>query len=244
MKAVIIDDEHLAVQIVKEYLEDYPEIEIIGEANNGFNGLKLINDMNPDLVFLDIQMSKLTGLEMLELIEKMPQIIFTTAYEEHAIAAFDKDAVDYLLKPFSKKRFAQAIDKVTKRLANNDSLDYSNIFENLSNTDGKFERVAVKEGGKIFIVNVNEIYYIQAAEDYIIISTENNEYVKHSTLRFFEDKLPDKNFVRIHRSTIINIDFIKEIQPLSKESLAIIMKNGKSLKTSRTGNMELKNLLK
>jgi two-component system LytT family response regulator len=242
MKAIIIDDEPLAVQVIREYLEEFPEIVVIGEANNGYDGLKLIKDTAPDLAFLDIQMSKITGLELLDLLDKIPLIIFTTAYEEHARQAFDKDAVDYLLKPFSKKRFEKAIEKAKKRTPHEDT-DYTTVFENLPNNNDCIERVVVKEAGKLFIVPVDDIYFIQAAEDYIVIVTENKEYIKHATMKFFEEKLPAKDFVRVHRSYIININWIQEIQPYSKAIHTIIMKNGRSLKTSKAGNTELKNSL-
>ena len=243
MRAIIIEDENLAIQLIKEYLEDYPEIEFIGEYHNGFDGLKAINELSPDLIFLDISMPKLTGTEMIELIDKMPFIIFTTAHEEYAVKAFEKDAVDYLLKPFSKKRFHQAIDKVKKRYNDIPSNDIYSILNN-SNSSGTIDRIPVKEGGKLFIVSVSEIYYIEAAEDYTIIATENKEYVKHATMKFFEEKLPAKDFVRIHRSTIVNINHIAEIQPYTKDTISITMKNKKVLKSSRHGNAELKNILK
>ncbi|MDR2836703.1 MAG: LytTR family transcriptional regulator DNA-binding domain-containing protein [Bacteroidales bacterium] len=244
MKSIIIDDEIFAIQIIKEFLDDFPEIIVIGEFHDGFEGLKAINELKPDLVFLDISMSKLTGLEMIELLDEMPQIIFTTAYDEYAVNAFEKDATDYLLKPFSKKRFAQAIEKANKRHAENTNTDYSDILENLQNKSDSIDRIVVKECGKIFIIPVEDVYYISAAEDYTVIATKDKEFVKHATMKFFEEKLPSKNFVRIHRSSIININYIKEIQPFTKDTLSVIMNNGKVLKASRQGNSELKDMLK
>jgi len=245
MKALIIDDEPLAVQIIKEFVATFNEIEIIGEYNNGFDAIKAINELKPDLVFLDIQMPKLTRFEMLELIENPPFIVFTTAYEEFALKAFEKNAVDYLLKPFSKARFDQAIVKVLKQ--NEDkksSVNYLPLIENIQSSKEVLDRVIVKESGKIFIIPVNEIFFIEAADDYVVINTANKEYVKNSTMKYYADKLPADCFVRIHRSCIININFIKEIQPYNKETYSVIMKNGKSLKTSRQGSSELKALLK
>ncbi|HNQ68982.1 MAG TPA: LytTR family transcriptional regulator DNA-binding domain-containing protein [Bacteroidales bacterium] len=245
MKALIIDDEPLAVQIIKEFVATFNEIEIIGEYNNGFDAIKAINEIKPDLIFLDIQMPKLTGFEMLELIENPPFIIFTTAYEEFALKAFEKNAVDYLLKPFSKARFDQAILKVLKQ--NEDkksSVNYLPLIENIQSSKEVLDRVVVKESGKIFIIPVSEIYFIEAADDYVVINTSGKEYVKNSTMKYYADKLPADVFVRIHRSSIININFIKEIQPYNKETHSVIMKNGKSLKTSRQGSSELKALLK
>lgn len=243
MKAIVIDDEILAIQLIKEYCEDIPTIEIIGEYQNGFDGLKAINEIKPDIVFLDIQMPKLTGFEMLEILDNPPLIIFTTAYEEFALKAFEKNAIDYLLKPFSKDRFLQAVHKAQKRLNENSNNNYNQLLENISQNGEVLNRIVVKESGKIFIIPVDDVFYIEAADDYIVISTLNKEYVKHATMKSFENRLPYNSFVRIHRSTIININYIKEIQAYSKDSLSVIMKNGKSLKTSRQGNIELKGKL-
>lgn len=245
MKVLIIDDEPLAIQIVKEYLSSHDEIEIVGECNNGFDGLKAINDLKPDLIFLDIQMPKLTGFEMLELLDNPPMVVFATAYDEFALKAFENNAIDYLLKPFSKSRFDQALQKVMKQFAEKPAItpNYDKLIENVNTAKDKLERVVVKESGKILIIPVSDVYYIEAADDYVVISSANKEYVKNSTMRFYEEKLPTDTFVRIHRSCIVNVNFIKEIQPYNKETHSVIMKNGKSLKTSRQGSAELKGLL-
>jgi len=245
MKVVIIDDEPLAIQVIKEYLSAVDQIEILGEFNNGFDGLKAINELKPDLIFLDIQMPKLTGFEMLELIDNPPYVIFTTAYEEYALKAFEKNATDYLLKPFSKERFIQAINKVKKLAEENKSeVNYSPLIENIQNDKEVLDRIVVKESGKILIVPVTDVFFIEAADDYVVINTANKEYVKNATMKYYEDKLPSKSFVRIHRCCIININYIKEIQPYNKETHSVIMKNGKSIKTSRQGSAELKAILK
>lgn len=245
MKVLIIDDEPLAIQIVKEYLSSHDEIEIVGECNNGFDALKAINDLKPDLIFLDIQMPKLTGFEMLELLDNPPMVVFATAYDEFALKAFENNAIDYLLKPFSKLRFDQALQKVMKQFAEKPATapNYDKLIENVNTAKDKLERVVVKESGKILIIPVSDVYYIEAADDYVVISSANKEYVKNSTMRFYEEKLPTDTFVRIHRSCIVNVNFIKEIQPYNKETHSVIMKNGKSLKTSRQGSAELKGLL-
>jgi two-component system LytT family response regulator len=245
MKVIIIDDEQLAIKLVEEYLSDIPEIEILGVYQNGFDGLKAINELNPDLVFLDIQMPKLTGFEMLELIDNPPIIIFTTAYEEYALKAFEKNATDYLLKPFSKKRFSQSIEKAKQKLEEQDikPAKYESLISDAKSPDQTLERVVVKESGRIFIVPVTEIHFIEAADDYVVINTEKKEYVKNATMKYYEQNLPTKTFVRVHRSAIININFIKEIQAYNKESHIVIMSNGKSVKTSRQGSIELKKIL-
>jgi len=246
MKTIIIDDEQLAIRIIREYLAEIPEIEVVGEYQNGFDGLKAINDLKPNLIFLDVQMPKLTGFEMLELIDEPPIIIFTTAYEEYALKAFEKNATDYLLKPFSKQRFLQAVKKAQKQFEENEPKinDFRPLVETVDSPDQPLNRVVVKESGKIFIVPVNEIFFLSAADDYVVINTAEKEYVKNATMKFYEQKLPSSSFVRVHRSSIVNINFIKEIQPYSKDSHIIIMQNGKSVKTSRLGSSELKKVLR
>lgn len=245
MKVIIIDDEQLAIKLVEEYLSDIPGIEILGVYQNGFDGLKAINELNPDLVFLDVQMPKLTGFEMLELIDNPPIIIFTTAYEEYALKAFEKNATDYLLKPFSKKRFLQSIEKAKQKFEEQDikPAKYNSLISDAKSPDQTLERVVVKESGRIFIVPVSDIHFIEAADDYVVVNTEKKEYVKNATMKYYEQKLPTKTFVRVHRSAIININFIKEIQAYNKESHIVIMNNGKSVKTSRQGSIELKKIL-
>jgi two-component system LytT family response regulator len=190
-------------------------------------------------------MPKLTGFEMLELIENPPMVVFATAYDEFALKAFENNAIDYLLKPFSKSRFDQALQKVKKQFAEKPAVspNYDKLIESANSAKDKLERVVVKESGKILIIPVSDVYYIEAADDYVVISSANKEYVKNSTMRFYEEKLPSDTFVRIHRSCIVNVNFIKEIQPYNKETHSVIMKNGKSLKTSRQGSAELKGLL-
>lgn len=245
IRTIIIDDEPLAIQIIKEYLTEFNDIEVIGTCQNGFDGLKAINELNPDLVFLDIQMPKLTGFEMLELLDNPPLIVFTTAYEEFALKAFEKNATDYLLKPFAKNRFSQAIEKVKKQFVEkeNTKQSYQPLLENVTNDVEELDRIVVKESGKIYILPTNDVYFIQAADDYVVINTEKKEYVKNATMKFYEQKLSSKSFVRVHRSSIININFIKEIQAYNKETHSVIMANGKSVKTSRQGSAALKKVL-
>lgn len=239
MKSIIIEDEPLAISIIKEFLCDFPEIMNIGEYYNGKAGLEAILEKKPDLVFLDIQMGQLTGIELIEKLEVLPLIIFTTAYDEYAVKAFEKNAVDYLLKPYSKKRFAQAIEKAKSRFAEMSSKDNANNSEK-----SKLDHIPVKEGDRTYIIPIKEISYILAAEDYTVIVANNKEYIKHATMKYFEENLPKEKFIRIHRSSIINIDFIKEINSGTKIAMSLTMNNGKILKISRQGNTELKNFLK
>jgi two-component system, LytTR family, response regulator len=234
IRIIIIDDEQHAIDLICEYFQDFENVEIIAKCSNGFDAVKSINQLKPDLIFLDIQMPKLNGFEVLELLDYSPNVIFSTAYEEFAIKTFEKNAVDYLLKPFSKERFSQAIQKHINQ-ANQINISVKNIERNV-------DRIVVKEASKIFIIPVEDVVFIESAGDYVIVYTYERSYVKNYTLKQYELCLPD-NFVRVHRSSIINIDFVKEIQAYNKECHIIIMKNGKRIKTSRSGSSNLKQIL-
>src|SRR5450631_2531600 len=201
MKIIIIDDEPLARSIIKEYLQYQPELEIVAECNDGFEGVKAIQQMQPDLIFLDIQMPKITGFEMLELIEEPPAVIFTTAFDEFAIKAFESHAVDYLLKPFSRERFDKAITKwkgTSKTISSKDQL--APLMESVSSSPSEQHRVVVKMAGKIRIIPVDEIYYLEAADDYVKIHTKDGAFLKNKTMGHFENVLSNNLFVRTHRS--------------------------------------------
>ena len=241
MKAIIIDDEPLARMIVKEYLQNHAQIEIVEECNDGFEGLKAVQQHRPDLVFLDIQMPKINGFEMLELIDQPPAVIFTTAFDEYAIKAFDTHAVDYLLKPFSKQRFDKAIEK----FANLTSVQQqqSNTQTLLNDVVSSTERIVVKTGSKIRIIPIHQIVYLEAADDYVKIHSREGAYLKNKTMGFFENSLPAQQFVRTHRSYIVNITEITRIDPYEKESHIAILKSGAKIPVSKTGYQKLKAVL-
>jgi two-component system, LytTR family, response regulator len=244
MKCIIIDDEKPAINLIREYSKTFENIEIVGEYLNGFEGLKPINELKPDLIFLDIQMPKLNGFEMLELLDYQPKIIFTTAYQEFAVKAFDKNAIDYLLKPFSKERFIAAVKKAEQQaLVDSDLRDKVHELKKNVFPGKKANRIVVKQGDKILIVPVSDIVSIEAASDYSVINTMSNSWVKSSTLKQFEEILPDETFIRVHRSSIVNINHVKEIQLYTKDTHSLIMQNGKSIKTSRNGSLELRRVL-
>jgi two-component system LytT family response regulator len=229
-KAVIIDDEPLARSIVASYLKAYP-IEVVGEGSNGFEGIKLIQATQPDVVFLDIQMPKISGFEMLELIETPPPVIFTTAFDQYALRAFEANAVDYLLKPFSEERFATAIEKWMKQ-------EGSITTEKLNNFPGKSEqeadRIVVKVNGDISIVPAHDIHYLEAFDDYVKIFTAKDYYLKKKTLGYYEETLAPKGFFRIHRSYLINLSELTRIEPFEKNGHVVVLRNGKRLPVGRT----------
>jgi len=246
LRTIIIEDEELARNLLRSYLKDYSDIEIIGECENGFDGVKAINDKKPDLVFLDIQMPKITGFEMIELLDFKPQIIFTTAYDQFALKAFELNAVDYLLKPFSKDRLIAAIEKVKQRIQNAE--DTTEKFEELTNTrlgEEYIDRIVVKDRHKIHIITSDQIRYIESLDDYVMIYTHDGRHMKQKTMKYFENNLDPKNFIRIHRSYIVQVDNIAEIQQYEKESYIVILKdnNKTKLKVSKTGYKKIKEIL-
>lgn len=245
IKTLIIDDEKLARDIVKNYLGKHPFIELLGECSNGFDAIKMINELSPDLIFLDIQMPKLTGFEMLEIIDNPPAIIFTTAFDQYAIKAFEVNATDYLLKPFSEERFTEALNKAIKQLENK-SESGKNIERLLKHADKRtdyLERVVVKIGQKISIIPVNEIKYIEAQDDYVMIYPQKGNFLKQKTMKYFEENLDPNLFFRIHRSFIVNIENIKQIELLEKETYVALLNDGEKLPISKSGYQGLKELL-
>ncbi|MEO7523368.1 MAG: response regulator [Ferruginibacter sp.] len=239
MTALIIDDEPLARMMVKEYLQAYPDITVMQECSDGFEGMKAIQQHQPDLIFLDIQMPKITGFEMLELIDNPPMVIFTTAYEEYAIKAFDAHAADYLLKPFSKERFDKAIQKILqqKNTAVKSVADTALQYVIQSN------RIVVKENGKIKIIPIAQLQYLEGADDYIKIHTADAVFLKKKTMQYFEDSLPKQEFIRIHRSYIINAQLITRVDLMEKESYSVLLTTGIRLPVSKTGYAKLKAVL-
>ncbi|MFI5152055.1 MAG: LytR/AlgR family response regulator transcription factor [Chitinophagales bacterium] len=244
MKAIIIDDEPLARAIIKEYLGDYTNIELVKECNDGFEGLKAIQQLEPDLVFLDIQMPKINGFEMLELIEQPPAIIFTTAFEEFAIRAFESHAIDYLLKPFSKERFDKSIQKWLDQTSKpNPRNNVPALLDAASHSPGQNHRVVVKIAGKIKIIPVEEINYLEAADDYVKIHTKDGSFLKNKTMNHFEQVLESSQFVRTHRSYMVNVQQITRIDPYEKENHIAILKSGAHVPVSKTGYAKLKSVL-
>lgn len=238
MKVIIIDDEPLARMVIKEYLQSYSNMEVVEECNNGFEGFKAIQEHKPDLIFLDIQMPKITGFEMLELIDNPPQVIFTTAFDEYAIKAFESHAIDYLLKPFPKERFDKAIQKLKQQ-----EQQPGIVLQAAALSTIPVSRIVVKDSGKIRIIATVQVQFLEAADDYIKIHTAEGVFLKKKTMQFFEDSLPASEFIRIHRSYIVNTAFITRIELLEKDSQVVLLKTGKHLAVSKTGYKKLKDIL-
>ena len=240
MKVIIIDDEPLARSIVKEYLQSYSDFKIVAECSDGFEGMKAIQQHKPDLIFLDITMPKINSFEMLELIEDPPSVIFTTAFDEFAIKAFELNAIDYLLKPFNKERFGKAIQKLVQQPATS---ELQPVLEAAAQTPGQQNRVVVKVGSKIKIIPVNQINYFEAADDYVKIVTAEGSFLKKRTMSFFEQSLSNWHFVRIHRSYIVNTQLITRIDAHEKDSHLVLLNTGARLPASKTGYSKLKEIL-
>ena len=243
IKAVIIEDEELARELIKNYLKGNDTVEIVGECENGFDGIKAIAELKPDLIFLDIQMPKLNGFEMLELVDDPPEIIFITAHNDFAIKAFERNAVDYLLKPYSKDRLLKALDKAIERIRNQvpaagkvKTLIQAPITE-------KMERVVVKSGTKIKVIPVEKIIYLEAQDDYVMIYTAEGKHLKQATMKYFEDCLDPSDFIRVHRSYMVHVDQVVQLEPYSRDNFVLKLKNGVTLRVSRSGLKSLKDKL-
>lgn len=243
MKVVIIDDEPLARSIVKEYLQKHPKLSLVQECNDGFEGLKAIQEHSPDLVFLDIQMPKINGFEMLELVEQPPSVIFTTAFDEYAIKAFETHAIDYLLKPFDQERFDKAIGKWMDQKANATGKTTEELLNSAAQSPSQNQRIVVKNGSKIKIIPVHEVYYLEAADDYVKIHTQEGYFLKNKTMSHFEQTLDKQQFARSHRSYIINIQQITRIDPYEKDNHVAILRSGAKVPVSRSGYGKLKEVL-
>jgi two-component system LytT family response regulator len=242
-KVIIIDDEPLARSIVKEYLQKHPDLELVAECGDGFEGVKAIQQYQPDLIFLDIQMPKINGFEMLELLEPAPAVIFTTAFDEYAIKAFESHAVDYLLKPFNQERFTRAVTKwMEKKNATAENVPPA-LLETASQSPSQSQRIVVKNGSKIKIIPVHDIYYLEAADDYVKIHTQEGYFLKNKTMSHFEQTLDEQQFVRSHRSYIINIQQITRIDPYEKDNHVAILRSGVKVPVSRGGYGKLKAVL-
>lgn len=244
IKAIIIDDEPLARSIVKEYLQSHPHIEIMQECNDGFEGVKAITLHKPDLIFLDIQMPKINGFEMLELIEQPPAVIFTTAFDQYAMKAFETHALDYLLKPFSKERFDKALQKWQQQFQKPEAqaAQQTIVSEEIRQPEER-TRIVVKESGNIRIIPVHEIQYLEAYDDYVKIYTQKEMFLKKKTMGFYEQSLNVDQFVRVHRSYIIQLNQITRIELLEKDSHIALLKSGVKIPLSKSGYAKLKSVL-
>jgi two-component system, LytTR family, response regulator len=240
MKVTVIDDEPLARRIIVDYLAAEDGIEFVMECSNGFEGLKNISEHKPDLVFLDIQMPKLNGFEMLELINDPPAVIFTTAYDEYALKAFEANAVDYLLKPFTRERFLQSLRKLRNAPGGN---TIGKLVESAHKHEYEGKRIVVRNNSDISIVPVSDIHYIEAFDDYVKIFTQSDYFLKKKTMGHYEQVLDPEVFFRAHRSFIINLQQLTRIEPYEKNSYIALLRSGKKIPLSRSAYARLREKL-
>jgi two-component system LytT family response regulator len=249
LRVVIVDDEPLARGVVREYLAADGRVEVVAECGNGFDAVKAVSELAPDLVFLDVQMPKLDGFEVLELLGRSVPVIFTTAYDKYALQAFDVHAVDYLLKPFSEERFADALSRARERLASRDSesrgadLDVEALVSTARPRQGPLERVLIRDGAQVQVIPVDRIDFVEAQDDYVSFVAEGRSHLKDQTMAAVEASLDPSRFVRIHRSYVVNIERIARVELYAKDSRVAILHDGRKLPVSRAGYARLSRLL-
>jgi len=241
IKCLVIDDEKLARDLLLEYIEEIPEINVIGQCSKGSEAVKMINELAPDLIFLDVQMPSMTGFDVLETISHQPYVIFSTAYDQYALKAFEKNAVDYLLKPVDQVRFKKAVQRAIEQIKK----DGSNIDQLINSLNKDKEspyssHLFVQKSEKLLNIPVTDILHLEASGDYTVLTTSNDQYVSSTGITKLEEKLNPEIFIRIHRSTIINIDQLKEIEKHFNGGLIVKMTNGKTFPVSRTYAKEIK----
>lgn len=244
ISCIVVDDENLARQFVIEYLADFDQIEIIAESGKASEAINLINDKKPDLIFLDVQMPGLDGFEVLERISHEPFVIFCTAYDKYAIRAFEKNTIDYLLKPLDKIRFDKAVTKAIERINNNDK-NFERLFEEISQQQSQSytANLFVQKTEKLVNLPVQNIICLEASGDYTIISTANDQFVSSSGISKLSTRLDPLKFIRIHRSTIINIDQLHELEKHSNGTLSVVMRNKKHYSVSRSYAKTIRDLI-
>ncbi|HEY1263404.1 MAG TPA: response regulator [Terriglobales bacterium] len=243
IRTLIVDDEELARQVLREMLNPHPEIEIAGECANGFEAVRMVAELKPDLVFLDIQMPKLDGFEVLELIGGETAVIFVTAHDEHALRAFEVHAVDYLLKPVGAERFEAALARARQRLGQRSVPDPAALTASSREVGHHAERIVVKDGTRVQIIPVARLDYAEAQDDYVSLASQGKKYLKQQTISSLETSLDPKDFLRIHRSYLVNLERVTRLEPYSKDSHVVILSDGTRLPVSRAGYARLRSLL-
>jgi two-component system LytT family response regulator len=243
IRAIIVDDEELARHLLREYLRAEPDIEIVAECANGFEAVKAAAECKPDLIFLDVQMPKLDGFEVLELIDRAIAIVFVTAFDQYAMKAFDAAAVDYLLKPFSVERFREALQRV-RRVTSRKPMPAAAELGNYARAPGQYvHRIVVKDGSKVHIVPVEKLDYAEAQNDYIALRSERRTYLKQQTIGSLEAALDPARFLRVHRGYIVNLDRIVKIEPDTKDTRIATLTDGSRIQVSRAGYARFRELM-
>ncbi|MDP9192550.1 MAG: response regulator [Acidobacteriota bacterium] len=240
---LIVDDEAPARAIVREYLTDYPQFVVAAECANGYEAVKAAGEHRPDLLFLDIQMPKLDGFEVLDLLETKPQVVFVTAYDEYAIRAFEVHAIDYLLKPFTAARFAEVVAHAEEMVRRREGDSRESVSGVTASLRKPLQRIAFRDGATIDVVPVQRIDYVEAQDDYVHVWSRGQRYIKQQTLGELETLLDATRFIRVHRSYIVNMESLARVEPYAKDSRVALLKDGTRIPVSRAGYERLKGLL-
>jgi two-component system, LytTR family, response regulator len=253
IRAVIVDDEELARQVLREFISAHPEIEIACECANGFEAVKSVTELKPDLVFLDVQMPKLDGFEVLELIGTAAAVVFVTAHDNYAIRAFEVHAVDYLLKPYGADRFEAALSRAKERLGGKSAGLASGTARSAPSPSDLaaaarppaqyLDRIPVRDGTKVFIIPISKLDYAEAQDDYVALCSEGKKHLKQQTISSLETALDPSRFLRVHRSYIVNLERVARIEPYGKDSHVAVLHNGTQLPVSRAGYARLREFL-
>jgi two-component system LytT family response regulator len=244
LRVVIVDDEPLARAVIREYLRAHADVEIVAECGNGFEAVKAVAEQSPDLLFLDVQMPKLSGFEVLELVGREVPVVFTTAYDEYALRAFEVHAIDYLLKPFDEGRFSEALSRARTRIASQQPVsEVDALVSEARPRTTPAERVLIRDGAQVHVIPVEKIDYVEAQDDYVCFRAEGKQYLKDQTMGALEATLDPNRFVRIHRSYLLNIERIARVELYAKDSRVAILRDGTKLPVSRAGYARLAKLL-
>ncbi len=243
IRTVLVDDEPLARQLLREYLSVHHDVDIVAECENGFDAIKVVAEEAPDLMFLDIQMPKLDGFEVLELLDRELAVIFVTAYDQHAVRAFEVHAADYLLKPFSPERLADALGQARARIGKPAIVSAARLAADARPDRAPAERILVRDQAKVNVLGVDQVDFIEAQDDYVCIHAGAAQFLKAQTLGDIEESLDARRFVRIHRSYLMNLDRLQRLEPYAKDSRVAILKDGRELPVSRAGYARLRELM-
>jgi len=245
IKALIVDDEELGRKIIREYLESHPEVDVMAECGDAFQALEAVERHKPDLLFLDIQMPEVNGFELLEMLDTVPRIVFSTAYDQYALQAFEINAVDYLLKPYVQSRFDLAVERAVEDIRqerfDNDKIEH--LLRHLDSQKTCLDRILVKQSGKIVILHAEDIGWIESVEDYVNLHTSKGSFLVLQAIRRLETRLDPERFIRVHRSYMVNLEAVQELEPWTNGRLKCLMKDGKEVITSRAGAKRLKKLM-
>jgi two-component system, LytTR family, response regulator len=244
LRVVIVDDEPLARAVVREYIAAHPGVEVVAECANGFEAVKAVTELSPDLLFLDVQMPKLSGFEVLELVGRTVPVIFTTAYDQYALRAFDVHAVDYLLKPFSAERFAEALSRARERMQAREGIPVDALLNEARPRTGlPLERVLIRDGSQVHVLPADKIDYVEAQDDYVCFMCDGKQYLKDQTMASVEAALDPARFVRVHRSYLLNVERIARVELYAKDSRVAVLRDGRRLPVSRAGYARLSKML-